>query len=260
MLGVPVRRVEAAAWLGSGMVCGISGVLLGDLVGLDIVSVTFLVIPALAAALIGQLQSLWVTLIAGFVIGIVQSCLTAFYDVRSATSRSPSSARSRRSCWRSSPCCGSPASARSCEMTCAGARVTTDVGRSGRRPPTEALPAARPGSTAWHPAPARHRRRCWCSSSSCCRCSLDSYWLLVMTGVGDLQHRHARSRPPHRPGRDGLVVPVRPRRRRGLGGLRLSYGTSIPFPLLLLIAGLVTGCSACSSACRRCASPACTWR
>jgi branched-chain amino acid transport system permease protein len=81
MLGVPVRRVEAAAWLGSGIVCGISGVLLGDLVSLDIVSVTFLVIPALAAALIGQLQSLWVTLIAGFVIGIVQSCLTAFYDV-----------------------------------------------------------------------------------------------------------------------------------------------------------------------------------
>ena len=82
MLGVPVRRVEAAAWLGSGIVCGISGILLGDLVGLDPVGVTFLVIPALAAALIGQLNSLWITLAAGFVIGIVQSCLTAFYDVR----------------------------------------------------------------------------------------------------------------------------------------------------------------------------------
>src|SRR5262245_18747810 len=81
MLGVPVRRGEAMAWAGSGFGCGISGVLLGDLVSLDIVSVTFLVIPALAAALIGQLQSLWVTLVAGFVIGIVQSCLTAFYDV-----------------------------------------------------------------------------------------------------------------------------------------------------------------------------------
>ena len=43
---------------------------------------TFLVIPALAAALIGQLRSLWVTLIAGFVIGIVQSCLTAFSSVK----------------------------------------------------------------------------------------------------------------------------------------------------------------------------------
>ena len=54
--------------------------LLGDLVGLDTVTLTFFVIPALAAALIGQLRSLWVTLIAGFVIGLVQSCLTAFSD------------------------------------------------------------------------------------------------------------------------------------------------------------------------------------
>ena len=47
-------------------------------VGLDIAGLTFLVIPALAAALIGQLRSLWITLAAGFVIGLVQSCLTAF--------------------------------------------------------------------------------------------------------------------------------------------------------------------------------------
>jgi branched-chain amino acid transport system permease protein len=77
MLGVPVRRVEAAAWLGSGLVCGTAGLLLANLVGLEIVNLTFLVIPALAAALIAQLRSLWVTLAAGFVIGIVQSCLTA---------------------------------------------------------------------------------------------------------------------------------------------------------------------------------------
>ena len=80
-LGVPVRRVEAAAWLGSGLVCGGAGLLLSNLVGLDIVGLTFLVIPALAAALIGRLQSLWVTLAAGFLIGIVQSSLTAFSDV-----------------------------------------------------------------------------------------------------------------------------------------------------------------------------------
>jgi branched-chain amino acid transport system permease protein len=78
MLGVPVRRVEAAAWFGSGILCGAAGLLLSNLVGLDIVGLTFLVIPALAAALIGQLRSLWITLAAGFVIGLVQSCLTAF--------------------------------------------------------------------------------------------------------------------------------------------------------------------------------------
>jgi branched-chain amino acid transport system permease protein len=78
MLGVPVRRVEATAWFGSGILCGVAGLLLSNLVGLDIATLTFLVIPALAAALIGQLRSLWVTLAAGFVIGIVQSSLTAF--------------------------------------------------------------------------------------------------------------------------------------------------------------------------------------
>jgi branched-chain amino acid transport system permease protein len=82
MLGVPVRRVEATAWLGSGLICGTAGLLLANLVGLDIAGLTFLVIPALAAALIGQLNSLWVTLAAGFVIGMVQSSLTAFVDVR----------------------------------------------------------------------------------------------------------------------------------------------------------------------------------
>ncbi|MGH9230461.1 MAG: branched-chain amino acid ABC transporter permease [Acidimicrobiales bacterium] len=80
-LGVPVRRVEAAAWFGSGLLCGGAGLLLSNLVGLDIVGLTFLVIPALAAALIGQLRSLWVTLAAGFLIGIIQSGLTAFSEV-----------------------------------------------------------------------------------------------------------------------------------------------------------------------------------
>jgi branched-chain amino acid transport system permease protein len=79
-LGVPVRRVEAAAWFGSGLVCGAAGLLLANLVSLEAAALTFLVIPALAAALIGQLKSLWITLAAGFVIGIVQSSLTAFTD------------------------------------------------------------------------------------------------------------------------------------------------------------------------------------
>src|SRR5438067_1150866 len=78
MLGVPVRRVEAAAWLGSGLLAGATGLLLSTLVGLDIVGLTFLVIASLSAALIGRLESLWVTMLAALAIGIVQSCLTAF--------------------------------------------------------------------------------------------------------------------------------------------------------------------------------------
>ena len=65
-LGVPVRRVEAAAWFGSGLVCGAAGLLLADLLqSLDYTTLTFLVIVALAAALIGRLPSLWATLLGG---------------------------------------------------------------------------------------------------------------------------------------------------------------------------------------------------
>jgi branched-chain amino acid transport system permease protein len=81
MLGVPVRRVEAAAWLGSGLLSGLTGLLLSNLVGLDMVGLTFLVIAALAAALIGQLKSLWVTLAAGLAIGLVQACATPFASI-----------------------------------------------------------------------------------------------------------------------------------------------------------------------------------
>jgi branched-chain amino acid transport system permease protein len=78
-LGVPVRRVEMSAWLVSGLVCGASGLLLtGLLNSLESVTLTFLVISSLAAALIGRLQSLWVTLGAALVIGVAESCLQAF--------------------------------------------------------------------------------------------------------------------------------------------------------------------------------------
>ena len=71
-LGVPVRRVEAAAWLGSGIICGAAGLLLADLcTTLDYTALTFLVIFALAAALIGRLSSLWGTLLGGLTIGLV---------------------------------------------------------------------------------------------------------------------------------------------------------------------------------------------
>jgi branched-chain amino acid transport system permease protein len=75
-LGVPVRRVEAAAWFGAGVLAGLAGLLLADLVALDATTLTFLVISSLAAALIGQLRSIPVTFAAAMVVGLVHDLLT----------------------------------------------------------------------------------------------------------------------------------------------------------------------------------------
>jgi branched-chain amino acid transport system permease protein len=74
-LGVPVRRVEAAAWLSCGVLAGVAGVLLADLVALDATTLTFLVISSLAAALIAQLRSIVVTFVAALVIGVVDAAI-----------------------------------------------------------------------------------------------------------------------------------------------------------------------------------------
>jgi len=75
-LGVPVRRVEAAAWFGCGIVSGVAGILLADLVALDATTLTFLVISSLAAALIARLSSIAVTFAAAIVIGVVDASIT----------------------------------------------------------------------------------------------------------------------------------------------------------------------------------------
>jgi branched-chain amino acid transport system permease protein len=89
-LGVPVRRVEASAWLGSGLVCGAAGLLLADLyTSLDYSALTFLVISSLAAALIGRLRSLWVTLAGGLAVGLVQAVLTPYSSVTQYRTATP---------------------------------------------------------------------------------------------------------------------------------------------------------------------------
>jgi branched-chain amino acid transport system permease protein len=75
-LGVPVRKVEAAAWLGCGVLAGLAGLLLADLVALDATTLTFLVISSLAAVLIAQLRSITVTFIAAIAIGLLHDLLT----------------------------------------------------------------------------------------------------------------------------------------------------------------------------------------
>src|SRR5947209_3381004 len=75
-LGVPVRRVTAAAWFGCGLLAGVAGVLLADLVALDANILTFLVISSLAATLIARLRSIALTFAAALVVGLLHDLLT----------------------------------------------------------------------------------------------------------------------------------------------------------------------------------------
>jgi len=88
-LGVPVRKVEAAAWLGCGILGGIAGLLLADLVALDATTLTFLVISSLAAVLIARLRSITVTFVAAIVIGLLHDLLTPITSLTSYRDMTP---------------------------------------------------------------------------------------------------------------------------------------------------------------------------
>jgi branched-chain amino acid transport system permease protein len=88
-LGVPVRRVEAAAWFGCGVLAGVAGILLADLVALDATTLTFLVISSLAAALIGRLRSIVITFLAAIVIGLVDALITPIQSLTNYRDMTP---------------------------------------------------------------------------------------------------------------------------------------------------------------------------
>jgi branched-chain amino acid transport system permease protein len=87
LVGVPVLRVDAWAWVLSGALAGISGLMLANLVRLQAQSLTFMVIPAVAAAIVGRLRSLSATVLGGLAIGVVEALgtpITALAPYRSA--------------------------------------------------------------------------------------------------------------------------------------------------------------------------------
>ncbi|MBB4063075.1 branched-chain amino acid ABC transporter permease [Gellertiella hungarica] len=76
ILGVRILHTETAAWVITGIFAGLAGLLLADLVRLQGTFLTFLVIPAIAAAILGQLRSLTITAIAGLSVGVAEAVLT----------------------------------------------------------------------------------------------------------------------------------------------------------------------------------------
>lgn len=77
-LGWSPQTVAAITWAGGAALAAIAGVLIVPVSGLDITNLTLIVVDALAAALLGGFLSFPIVLVAGLVIGIVQSEMAYF--------------------------------------------------------------------------------------------------------------------------------------------------------------------------------------
>ena len=73
LVGRSPTRLAAGAWALSGALAGLFGVLIAPLVGLNTVSDTLYVVPALAVVLVGRMRSLTATCVAGVALGVFQS-------------------------------------------------------------------------------------------------------------------------------------------------------------------------------------------
>ena len=76
LLGVRVKNVDTWAWVIAGVFAGVTGLFMGNMVRLNPTVLTFLVIPAMAAAVVGRLVSLPLTVLGGLLIGVIEA-LTA---------------------------------------------------------------------------------------------------------------------------------------------------------------------------------------
>ncbi|MDQ3643311.1 MAG: ABC transporter permease, partial [Actinomycetota bacterium] len=80
LLGWSPDRLAVTNWVAASVLAGIGGILVAPVTGLDPVTTTLLVVPALAAALVGRLVSFWTTVAAALALGMAQSLILLLQD------------------------------------------------------------------------------------------------------------------------------------------------------------------------------------
>ena len=88
LIGISTDRIGVLNWMLATIIAGIAVILIEPIAGLDPATTSLLVLPALAAALLGGLRSFTVATCAGFGIGILQSVILG-YTVRPGTTWIP---------------------------------------------------------------------------------------------------------------------------------------------------------------------------
>lgn len=89
LIGVPILSVETIAWGMAGLIAGFTGLMFGDLIRLEPSIITFMVIPSIAAAICGRLDSLALVVLGGLSIGVLESMLTLSPVLKSVRTISP---------------------------------------------------------------------------------------------------------------------------------------------------------------------------
>jgi sulfate-transporting ATPase len=79
--GISPDLIAAVNWAVGTMLGALAAILIVNLSGLQVVTLTLLIVPALAAALVGSFRSFWLTLLGGLLIGILQSEI-AYLQIR----------------------------------------------------------------------------------------------------------------------------------------------------------------------------------
>lgn len=81
VFGVEARRVSQLSWMLGSMLAALAGVLLAAYTGLDYYSLTFIVIAAFAAAMLGQLKSLPLTYLGAILLGLGSAYIDSYLAV-----------------------------------------------------------------------------------------------------------------------------------------------------------------------------------
>ncbi|MGG7565206.1 branched-chain amino acid ABC transporter permease [Rhodovulum sp. DZ06] len=89
LIGIPILKVETIAWGLAGVIAGFTGLMFADLIRLEPTVITFMVIPSIAAAICGRLESLFAVLIGGLTMGVIESMLTLSPTLKGARPIAP---------------------------------------------------------------------------------------------------------------------------------------------------------------------------
>ncbi|MGY1813349.1 branched-chain amino acid ABC transporter permease [Blastococcus sp. SYSU D00820] len=81
LLGIPARRLSVAVWALSGAAACIAILLVAPSRTASVSSLSLLVVPGLAAGLIGGFTSLWLTVLGGLLIGLLEGAIVTVDEV-----------------------------------------------------------------------------------------------------------------------------------------------------------------------------------